>query len=261
MTARQFFHLAPERAKYFNRNKPFGDPVDTAFPSARNDIGEAANCMAVDRDTAAVFHLMRTVEWGLRALCAEVGLRQVILTKKGGKRSYLPLQWAEWETLLGQLQAKVDEKLIRLRRGQLKQSEQEFWYPILQDIRSIRDAWRNHVMHTRADYSQAEATAIFEHVRRIMTTIASRLATTSVVKKPKVHLAQYGYGGSNYLDVTETLRGFLASNIEVLASNHFFSDPYPNKEKHLIVKYSVPGSRAIKVARFHEGQRVMFTIS
>ncbi len=100
MMARQFFHLAPERAKYFNRGKPFGDSVDAAFPSARSDIREGANCIATDRYTAAVFHLMRTVEWGLRALCAEVGLRQVA-QKKG--RSHIPLQWAEWGLLLDQL--------------------------------------------------------------------------------------------------------------------------------------------------------------
>jgi hypothetical protein len=256
LMARRFFHLAPEQAKYFNRSKPFGDSVDTAFPSARSDIREAANCIATDRSTAAVFHLMRTVEWGLRALCAEVGLRQVAQKKSG---SHIPLRWAEWGTLLEQLHSRVDERLNRLKRGHLKQSEQQFYYPVLQDIRGIRDAWRNHVMHTRADYSWVESTAIFEHVRRIMTTIAARLAKAAVIKRPKIHLAQYGYGESNYLDVTETLVGFLTSNIEVLASNHFFSDPYPNKEKHLIVRYSAPGSRAVKTARFAEGQKVTFT--
>jgi len=58
---------------------------------------------------------------------------------------------------------------------------------------------------------------------------------------------------------TDALRGFLRSDIEVCAANHFFTDPFPGREKHMIVKYSVPPSRAVKTARFHEGQKVEFT--
>lgn len=62
-----------------------------------------------------------------------------------------------------------------LAKGPEKQSLQEFYYPALQDIRAIRDAWRNHIMHTRADISPEDAIAIFGHVKRLLSTLAERI--------------------------------------------------------------------------------------
>jgi hypothetical protein len=87
---RQFFQLSPERAQYFAQVKLFGDDVHFAFPSARADIQESGNCLATDRNTAAVFHLMRSVEWGLRALCGHLGLHHARRPHKSGKRDTCP---------------------------------------------------------------------------------------------------------------------------------------------------------------------------
>ncbi len=146
----------------------FGEPVKDAFPSATHDIREAGNCLAADCNTAAVFHLMRTVEWGLRALAADLGLLKVARRKPTGKVKYVPLPYSEWEHIIDQLQARVNAKLQKLSRGTKKQELQEFYNPALQDIRGIKDAWRNHVMHTRREYTSTEALAILEHVRRLM---------------------------------------------------------------------------------------------
>jgi hypothetical protein len=258
---RHFFHLSPERAQYFNHAALLGESVNRVFPPAVPDIREAGNCLATDRNTAAVFHLMRSIEWGLRALCGHLGLNQAKRSRRG-KVSYVPLAYSEWEALLNQLQPKVDTKIEKIRRGPRKQVEQEFYYGVLQDIRGIRDAWRNHVMHTRAEYSAQDADAIFEHVRRVMATLAERFTTDHETSprgsKPKILVARYGKGGSEYLDVTEPLRGFIATGTEVFASNHFFSDPYPHEHKTLVVQYSVPPSRAKKTATFREGDRLVF---
>lgn len=74
-----------------------------------------------------------------------------------------------------QLQDRVDAKLNKIKRGPAKQASQEFYYPMLQDIRGIRDAWRNHVMHTRQEYEPKDADAILGHVRRLMNTLAIRV--------------------------------------------------------------------------------------
>lgn len=256
---RVFYQLSPDRAKYFDQEKLLGDAVDVAFPSARYDIREAGNCMATERNTAAVFHLMRAVEWGLRALCGHLGMRQAKRPKKAGQKSYVPLAWAEWEALLNQLSPRVDARINKLKRGSQKQAEQEFYYPVLQDIRGIRDAWRNHVMHTRREYKPGEATVVFENVERIMTTLAKRIKDpVEAVKRPNIRQAKYGVGGLDYLDVTEILRGYVAGDVEVLASNHFFSDPYPERFKHLVVKFTAPGSKTVKTLTFTEGQPVRF---
>ena len=39
-------------------------------------------------------------------------------------------------------------------------------------IRGFRDAWRNHVMHTRAEYSREDASAVLSHVKRLLQTLA-----------------------------------------------------------------------------------------
>ncbi len=258
---RKFFHLPTDRAKYFDHEKLFGDDVYSAFPPAIPDVRESGNCLAMGRNTAAVFHLMRSVEWGLRALCGHLGLHQARRSRKGGTREYIPLAYADWETMLNQIHPRVDARINKLKRGTQKQTEQEFYYPVLQDIRGIRDAWRNHVMHTRAEYNPTEAETILNHVERIMRTLATRFVATTPkgVSHPRILSAKYGLGGVNYLDVTQVLRGYVKNSMEVFASNHFFTDPYPNKEKHLVVQYSMPPSRAQKTVTIKEGQPLIFT--
>jgi hypothetical protein len=173
----RFLRVVPERSQYIDEPSLLGSGVSTAFPSAVPDIREAGNCLAAECNTAAVFHLMRVVEWGLRALCVDLGLKRVKnKLRRSGKASYVPIEYSEWEKLLDQLQTKVDAKLQRLKRGSSKQHLQQFYYPALQDIRGIRDAWRNHVMHTRDEYNHADADAIMSHVKRLMETLAGRIS-------------------------------------------------------------------------------------
>lgn len=119
---------------------------------------------------------MRVTEWGLRALATDVGLMRVLKDKK--RRRYVPLAWSEWEHILKQLPEKVDERLGKLKPGPKKQGLQEFYWPAIQDIKGIRDAWRNHVMHTRREYTMLEARAIRDHVQRLMTTLTTRVSAT-----------------------------------------------------------------------------------
>jgi len=160
----------------WNNKSYFGEAVAKAFPSAIPDIERTSNCMMTSCHTAAVFHSMRVVEWGLRGLCADIGLIRVKRTFKATKKSsYTPINYVDWETMLNQLQDRVDSRINKMKRGRQKQKAQEFYYPALQDIRGIRDAWRNHVMHSRAIYGAADAAAILGHVNRLMTTLSTKI--------------------------------------------------------------------------------------
>jgi hypothetical protein len=155
---------------------PFGKPIKRAFPSAASDVTQAKVCMAFELYTASVFHLMRAVEWALRALANDLGVKRIRTVKKPGKKAvYQPLSYAEWERILDGLHDAVDARIAKLKRGQEKQKTQEFYYPILQDIRAIKDAWRNHVMHARVEYMTEDAKAVFEHVKRLMTILSTRI--------------------------------------------------------------------------------------
>ncbi len=54
------FVIPADKARYFQTNATlFGAEVDGKFPSAAFEIAEAGKCLALERNTAAVFHLMR----------------------------------------------------------------------------------------------------------------------------------------------------------------------------------------------------------
>lgn len=170
-----FVQVSPLNRAYIDSVALFGQDVAQAFPSAIADIRAAGNCLAVGLGTAAVFHLMRSVEWALRSLCAHLGFSRLRSRKKNGRLTYTPLPWGDWESILTGAKSRVTEKATALKRGPRKQLYQEFYYPALQDIEGIKDAWRNHVMHTRREYTAAEALAIKDRVERLMRHLAGRL--------------------------------------------------------------------------------------
>jgi hypothetical protein len=166
--------------KYLHQKALFGDEVAKRFPNAVDDIRAAGNCLAVGCDTAAVFHLMRVVEHGLRAFAKHLGVRRMIHQKRSslgiviGKR-YTPVAYETWDKILNSLPKRVEKRLNRLRPGPTKQQWQGFYSTVLIDINAIREAWRNHVMHTRQDVTPLEAEGIKVRVEGIMHTLAKRL--------------------------------------------------------------------------------------
>jgi len=166
----------PSRAAYVENELLLGIAVRDAFKSAIPDIIDAGNSLAVDLGTATVFHLMRVVESGLRALCVHVGVTRTVRSKKSGKTKYKPLAWSEWETMLSALQIRVDAKIGKLAAGKKKQETQEFYYPLLQELRAFKESFRNHVSHARSVYNAREAEAVFEHVKRFMSLLATKVS-------------------------------------------------------------------------------------
>ena len=138
--------------------------MSKAFPNSLTDMRQAGNCIALGLDTAAVFHLMRVVEWGLRALCKNLKVSEI---KKG------PIEYATWDAILEKLPDVVDAKLRVMSRGPKKQKAQEFYHPTLKEINGFKDAWRNHVMHVRREYMSKDAEAISAHVDRFMNLLAN----------------------------------------------------------------------------------------
>ena len=89
---------------------------------------------------------------------------------------YKPLEFSEWETILSQIKSRASEKYKTLTRGRKKQALQEFYLPAIQDFEGFRDAFRNHVMHTRREYTGPEADAIRDRVERFMRLLATRIS-------------------------------------------------------------------------------------
>jgi hypothetical protein len=61
-------------------------------------------------------------------------------------------------------------------KGAAKSDKLQFCSEAASQFRYFKDAWRNHVAHSRASYDSREAFAIWEHTRDFMCSIAKRLA-------------------------------------------------------------------------------------
>lgn len=175
---RKFLFIKDDRAEFLDCGALFGDVVERNFPSAKFDIREVGNCLACELYTASVFHLMRSVEWGLRALGTDLGLRRLRTRSKKANKPlrYTPLAWSQWEEIILQLKCRIASRIAAIRRGPRKQEYQEFYSPAVDQIERFKDAYRNHVMHTRREYTRSEAYAVFDQVRHFMTHLATRLS-------------------------------------------------------------------------------------
>ncbi len=157
MAIQRIFSMTPGELKLFSPANPlFGDEVDNAFPSAANDISEAGKCLALNRPTAAVMHLMRALESGLFALCKDLGVQS----------------GENWNTLLNQCEVE-----IRKKNKKDHGADAEQWYSeVLTHFRSIKNAWRNHAMHMKVNYTEQQSEEIFNSVKSFLRHISSKFA-------------------------------------------------------------------------------------
>jgi hypothetical protein len=164
LSERRFAFIPPDKAEYFEQVHLFGPAVWTAFPCAEPDIKAAGNCLAADLNTAAVFHLMRAAEFGLRALARHLRVR--IKNK--------PIEYAVWGEIIDNIQAKIASKIPK-KKGKRKADALVFYHGALGEFNAFKDVWRNNVMHTRGEYNAHQAVSAYLHVRGFMQRLAERI--------------------------------------------------------------------------------------
>jgi len=133
-----------------------GEDVFNAFPSANDDIFEAGTCLAVERGTACVMHLMRVVEVGLGVLAIVVGV---------------PKQ-NDWGAYLRKIEAELD---ARAKAAGARSVDEQFYAEAAANFDRMRRAWRNPTMHPEKTYSQDRAEEILLAVKSFMTHLATKL--------------------------------------------------------------------------------------
>jgi hypothetical protein len=171
---RNFIVVENSRAGYVDNDTLFGSAVAAAFPKATADIRESGNCFAVRCCTAAVFHLMRVAEHGLRALAWD---RRVKLARKA------VLDLATWETIIKELETE-ELKIQGYPKTLARESQLQFYHGAMMEFRAFKNKFRNSVMHSRDIYDDHEAQSAFVHVRDFMRTLASHVSET--VRTPVV---------------------------------------------------------------------------
>lgn len=156
------FFMPPDKLNLYEAETPFGDVVDHKFNSARKDIREAVKCYAMDRHTACVFHLMRTLECGLRVMAIRLTGR---------------IANPNWQQMLEGIENEIARRSAPKAKPPLWKSrrEREFFHGAALHLRYLKDAWRNHACHAGTHFDGDDAEKIFTHTREFMQHLATKL--------------------------------------------------------------------------------------
>jgi hypothetical protein len=164
LSARKFAFIPATKEAFFEKDDLFGPDVAGKFKTAKQDIREAGNCLAADLNTAAIFHLMRVVELGLRALAKKLHVEI-------GK---VPVEYMTWETVIDNIESKI-RAFKQMPKGKKKADTLEFYHGLMGQFNFFKDVWRNHVMHSRKSYDEHRAMSAFVHVREFMQRLAEKV--------------------------------------------------------------------------------------
>jgi HEPN domain-containing protein len=155
--------IPPNKAEFYESKHLFGEEVSNNFPSANYDIEEAGKCYAAGRYTACVFHLMRVMEIGVKAVASGLG----ILTKV---RSAQP-SWGEVLRLTN------DEIQANNKSGAPSWTPEKrgFFENVQADLMTVKNAWRNTTMHVENSYDEERAEDVYNAVKGFMRHLAKHL--------------------------------------------------------------------------------------
>ena len=155
------YHVEDRLVPLYNEPAPFGEAVFNNLSSAGTDAVSAGRCLALGQPTASVFHLMRVMEVGLRALSKSLGI------------PYAP----SWEAHLRQIKAKLE--VTHAKKPKAWKKREVFYKEVMGDLEAIKLAWRNPTMHIVREFDQEQAENIYRSVRALMMKLAEQL------KEPK----------------------------------------------------------------------------
>jgi hypothetical protein len=158
------FAMDTERVvKYYEPREPlFGQEFADKFSTnGVFELDEAAKCFALGRPTAAVFHLMRLMEVGLRATARCLGIND---PAKPAERN--------WGVILKSIKTGYETKWPN---AQQRISGDFVLFEALQaSLDAVKSAWRNTTMHIENKYTDEEAEHIFIAVKGFMKNLAGR---------------------------------------------------------------------------------------
>ena len=161
MTVR-LYGVDPKHADLLNSTEPstmqrppFGLEVEQRFPDAIDDIAEAGKCLALRRNTACVFHLMRAMETTLEALAQHTDA--TVIDQNGET-----LPW-------GKLVANLKHKIEAMPKGK----KQDDWLAAHSMLHSVNRAFRTKTAHPGKTYSDEQAENAYQAVKSFLQELAS----------------------------------------------------------------------------------------
>ena len=156
------FVLSPHEQDYFEPKSPlFGKEFEDKYPPGAAELDEAAECLALGRPTACVFHLMRLMECGLRAAAACLGAPA---PTSGGDRN--------WGNILRDIRGAMEAKTKGATWA--KSGDKDYFGDVYVFLDAVRVAWRNPTMHVEKTYTEDQSEHVLVAVRGFMMKLASR---------------------------------------------------------------------------------------
>lgn len=152
-----FFHLDQRDVPLYQEGEPFGRKVASKFPKAAEDIEEAAKCLALQRPTASVFHLMRAMEVIVQRLGKKLGVQNID---------------KEWGKILSDI-GKAVEAMPKTTSAELKKRNR--WSEAHTQLYHVKQAWRNDTMHPKQTYTREQAHEVFNATRVFASHLAGLL--------------------------------------------------------------------------------------
>jgi hypothetical protein len=154
-----FLCLNPSEGKRWKKAEAFfeNDALAT-FPDAQRDMAAAMRCSALNEWTACVFHLMRVLEHGLRQMAT---------------RFTVSFEVDSWHKVIKGIEDGISS--LRNKQGLTDQDRKEITYysDAASQFRHFKDAWRNHVSHSREHYDERDAEKVLAHVSEFMRHLAT----------------------------------------------------------------------------------------
>jgi len=156
------FALTAENRTYYRAIALFGNEFSLKFPNASYELDEAGKCLALERSTAAVFHLMRIMELGIGAVQQCLSIPDPI---KAADRN--------WGVMLRKLREEFELR-NKQQPPRWNGADQDFFGEAYASLDAVRNVWRNATMHVDKKYTLEEAHDIFSAVRGFMRRLATR---------------------------------------------------------------------------------------
>jgi len=152
LQAEWFFHVAREKVPYLRvMGALYSEILESNFRFAYNELEHAGSCYAFKENTACVFHSMRALDRGLRALA--------------DKLEFLPADYESenWKNIIDIIEKRI-RKMEEEPKGAEKSAKLRFYSALVLEFRYFKDAWRNHVSHGSDPYDEQQAHRVLVHV-------------------------------------------------------------------------------------------------
>lgn len=164
-TDQVYVHVRKDKRDFLQKRGSalFAPKTIKSFPSAEEDVVSAANAMVFELYTGAVFHLMRVLEKGL-----------VALARKTPSLENVSFDYENWGNIIDRIESAINKipDLQDLPKGKERSDRITFFSEAARHFYYLTNAWRNHTMHSRANYDEKKSKEIWDHVKEFMAHLA-----------------------------------------------------------------------------------------